>query len=64
MIKILPGDPRGPARALLQAPHALMESGTTLHAAHTLYRRHGFVECGPLGDYGSAPPSVFMEKAL
>lgn len=148
MIKILPGDPRGPAKRLLEQSHALMESlypaeanhylsvdalcvpevtflialrgeavlgcgavkdfgtygelksiyveegargsgigdalmraledaarerglcalkletGNTLYAAHTLYQRHGFTECGPFGDYGPEPLSIFMEKAL
>ena len=29
-----------------------------------LYRRHGFAECGPYGDYGDDPLSVFMQKPL
>lgn len=32
--------------------------------ARTLYRRHGFVECGPFGDYREDPNSVFMSLAL
>lgn len=148
MIKVLPGDPRGPARALLEQSHALMEelypseanhylsvdalcgpevtflvvmkgdetigcgalkdfesygelksifvdpasrgsgaadalmraledaardlgletlkleTGNTLFAAHKLYKRHGFAECGPFGGYKDEPLSLFMEKAL
>lgn len=41
-----------------------LETGDTLHAAHKLYRRHGFGICGPFGDYAEGPHSVFMEKAL
>lgn len=33
-------------------------------AARTLYERHGFVRCGPFGDYTDDPNSVFMTKAL
>ena len=33
-------------------------------AAHALYRRHGFVECGAFGDYRLDPNSVFMTLAL
>ncbi|MDR3414638.1 MAG: GNAT family N-acetyltransferase [Nevskia sp.] len=32
--------------------------------AHALYRRHGFVECGPFGDYVADPNSVFMTLEL
>lgn len=32
--------------------------------ARTLYARHGFVECGPFGDYREDPNSVFMTKGL
>ena len=28
--------------------------------ARALYARHGFVECGPFGDYREDPNSVFM----
>ena len=28
--------------------------------ARALYARHGFVECGPFGEYGEDPNSVFM----
>jgi putative acetyltransferase len=33
-------------------------------AARRLYRRHGFEECGPFGDYVLDPHSVFMTRAL
>jgi putative acetyltransferase len=33
-------------------------------AARGLYARHGFVECGPFGDYREDPNSVFMTLAL
>lgn len=32
--------------------------------AHRLYARHGFVECGPFGDYVPDPSSVFMTLEL
>lgn len=41
-----------------------LETGNVLHAAHALYRRHGFAECGPFGDYPEANSSIFMEKHL
>lgn len=33
-------------------------------AARALYRRHGFVECPPFGDYVHDPNSVFMTRDL
>lgn len=45
-------------------PLLRLETGNVLHAAHRLYARHGFTECGPFGDYGAAKSSVFMEKRL
>ncbi|WP_438955499.1 GNAT family N-acetyltransferase [Cognatiyoonia sp.] len=45
-------------------PILKLETGDKLHAAHRLYRRHGFVDCGPFGDYFDAGSSVFMEKPL
>lgn len=43
-----------------------LETGSTdaFAAAQALYRRHGFVPCGPFGDYGPDPHSLFMTKAL
>ncbi|WP_028080279.1 GNAT family N-acetyltransferase [Solimonas soli] len=32
--------------------------------ARALYRRHGFVECAPFGDYRDDPNSVFMTLSL
>jgi putative acetyltransferase len=32
--------------------------------ARALYARHGFVACGPFGDYGADPNSTFMTLAL
>jgi putative acetyltransferase len=32
--------------------------------ARALYARHGFVECGPFGDYWEDPNSVFMTMKL
>lgn len=34
------------------------------HAAAALYRRHGFVECGPYAHYRPDPNSVFMTLEL
>lgn len=41
-----------------------LETGNVLHAAHRLYRRHGFSDCGPFGNYREAKSSIFMEKTL
>lgn len=41
-----------------------LETGNVLHAAHRLYRRHGFTDCGVFGEYADANSSIFMEKAL
>jgi putative acetyltransferase len=32
--------------------------------AHELYRRFGFIECGPFADYRKDPYSIFMTKEL
>ena len=32
--------------------------------ARALYARHGFVECGPFGDYREDPNSVFLTRTL
>ncbi len=65
---------RGVADALLRQiedearaealPILKLETGNVLHAAHRLYRRHGFVDCGVFGDYVAAKSSIFMEKPL
>ncbi|CTQ49868.1 GNAT family N-acetyltransferase [Jannaschia donghaensis] len=44
------------------APILRLETGTGLDAAHRLYRRHGFTERGPFGDYEDAPFSLFFER--
>ncbi|MCF7697743.1 GNAT family N-acetyltransferase [Loktanella sp. M215] len=45
-------------------PLMRLETGDDLYPAHRLYRRHGFTDCGPFGDYVEGPHSVFMEKRL
>ena len=45
-------------------PLLRLETGDDLYPAHRLYERHGFVRCGPFGDYRDGPHSVFMEKQL
>lgn len=45
-------------------PVLRLETGNILHAAHRLYARQGFSECGVFGDYEDANSSIFMEKAL
>lgn len=45
-------------------PLLRLETGDDLYPAHRLYRRHGFTDCGPFGDYEEGPHSVFMEKRL
>ncbi|MGC8203058.1 GNAT family N-acetyltransferase [Aliiroseovarius sp. PTFE2010] len=42
----------------------MLETGNVLHAAHALYRRHGFTDRGPFGDYPAATSSIFMEKGI
>jgi putative acetyltransferase len=43
-----------------------LETGTWPYflPARALYARHGFVECGPFGDYRPDPNSVFMTLPL
>lgn len=41
-----------------------LETGISQPEALGLYRRAGFVEIGPFGDYKSDPLSVFMERPL
>lgn len=42
----------------------LLETGPYQAEALTFYARHGFVRCGPFGDYPEHPLSVFMSKPL
>ena len=68
------GDGKGVGDALMRQiedtardegmPMLRLETGNVLHAAHALYRRHGFVDCGVFGDYVAAKSSIFMEKPL
>lgn len=39
-------------------------SGPAFDPAHALYRRHGFVACGPFGDYAADPFSRFFTRTL
>ncbi len=66
---------RGIAEALLQQikaeavrqnlPVLRLETGTGLDAAHRLYERHGFRDCGAFGTYeANAPFSRYMELTL
>ncbi len=41
-----------------------LETGDTLLQAHSLYRAHGYTDCGPFGDYEESPASLFMAKTL
>jgi len=41
-----------------------LETGIHNREALALYRRAGFTERGPFGDYASDPLSVFMEKRV
>ena len=41
-----------------------LETGDLLKAAHRLYARHGFQDCGPFGEYEASKASIFMTKAL
>lgn len=43
-------------------PVIRLETGDSLHAAHRLYLRHGFVQTGPFGDYPDDPLSRFFRK--
>ena len=45
-------------------PLLRLETGIHNIEALALYRRAGFAECGPFGDYASDPLSVFMEKRV
>lgn len=41
-----------------------LETGDKLPEAITLYRKHGFVDCDPFGDYEANNTSIFMTKSL
>lgn len=41
-----------------------LETGDLLKAAHRLYARHGFIDCGPFGDYEENKASIFMTMTL
>jgi putative acetyltransferase len=41
-----------------------LESGPRQPEAIALYRRAGYLERGPFGDYGESPFSIFMEKMI
>ncbi|MDG1299489.1 MAG: GNAT family N-acetyltransferase [Paracoccaceae bacterium] len=41
-----------------------LETGANLLAAIKLYRKLGFIECSPFGDYKESPHSFFMFKKL
>lgn len=43
-----------------------LETGTWdyFRPARAFYRRHGFIECAPFGDYKADPNSVFMTRDL
>ncbi len=65
---------QGVADALMEAAEAharraglaviRLETGPKLAAACALYRRRGYRERGPFGDYVAHPASLFMEKVL
>jgi putative acetyltransferase len=41
-----------------------LETGPLQHAAIRMYRRAGYRERGPFGDYALDPLSIFMERPL
>jgi putative acetyltransferase len=45
-------------------PELRLETGIRNTEALALYRRAGFTDCEPFGDYVSDPLSVFMEKSV
>jgi putative acetyltransferase len=47
-----------------ELPLLRLETGIRNKDALALYRRAGFVECEPFGDYAPDPLSVFMEKRV
>ncbi|MFP4273802.1 MAG: GNAT family N-acetyltransferase [Paracoccaceae bacterium] len=48
----------------LNIPLLRLETGTGLDEALALYRKAGFTDCGPFGDYEENGSSLFMEKPL
>ncbi|MBN8292290.1 GNAT family N-acetyltransferase [Rhodobacter sp. NTK016B] len=48
----------------LGLPALKLETGPRNTEAMGLYARHGFVVCGPFGDYPESPASVFMARRL
>jgi putative acetyltransferase len=48
----------------LEITELRLETGVGLDAAHHLYRKNGFRDCGPFGDYPASEFSVFMEKTI
>lgn len=67
---------RGAARAVLARileearsrgyRRLFLETGSSdaFQPARTLYESHGFAYCGPFGDYGPDPNSVFMTRTV
>ena len=45
-------------------PMLRLETGDKLTQAHSLYKAHGFADCGPFGEYEASDSSIFMEKPL
>ena len=50
--------------ARARMPVVRLETGVHQLEAIQLYRRNGYVEIGPFGDYRKDPLSVFMEKRV
>ena len=46
------------------SPRLRQETGTGLDIAHRVYRRHGFVTCGPFGSYRANAHSLFFERPI
>jgi len=49
---------------MLELDALKLETGNLLHAAHKLYKRHGFIMCSPFGNYTANDTSLFMGKTL
>ncbi|MEP2531095.1 GNAT family N-acetyltransferase [Shimia sp.] len=53
------------AEAVAQGLASLkLETGNKLAQAHSLYRAHGFVDCGPFGAYETNTSSIFMTRDI